>query len=108
MEINSKKIDELYKEWSGEHHTTNSNKQVHDSAECTDFAEYCLKCGLSEWQKADAGENTLPIQRVNRWAYLYDNWSAIMLGFGIAISFSILLNMIENIVVKIALIIHGG
>jgi len=32
MEVNSKKFDELYKEWSGEHHTTNSNKKVHDSA----------------------------------------------------------------------------
>lgn len=53
-------------------------------------------------------EPVLPLQRANRWAYLYDNWSAIMLGFGIAISFSILLNMIENIIVKIALIIHGG
>jgi len=48
MEINSKKLDELYKEWSGEHHTTNSNKQVHDSSECTDFAEYCLKLAVSE------------------------------------------------------------
>jgi hypothetical protein len=48
MEINSKKLDELYKEWSGEHHTTNSNKPTHDSAECTDFAEYCLKYALSE------------------------------------------------------------
>ena len=48
MEINSKKLDELYKEWSGEHHTTNSNKPTHDSAECTDFAEYCLKYAVSE------------------------------------------------------------
>lgn len=48
MEINSKKLDELYNEWSGEHHTTNSNKQVHDSADCTDFAEYCLKWAVSE------------------------------------------------------------
>lgn len=48
MEINSKKLDELYKEWSGEHHTANSNKQVHDSAECTDFARYCLKYAISE------------------------------------------------------------
>ena len=46
--INSQKLDELYKEWSGEHHTTNSNKPVHDSAECCDFAEYCLKYGINE------------------------------------------------------------
>lgn len=48
MEINSKKIDELYQEWCGEHHTINSNKPVHDSAECTDFAKYCLRYGLLE------------------------------------------------------------
>ena len=51
--INSQKLDELYKEWSGEHHTTNSNKPVHDSAECCDFAEYCLKYGMDE-RKAKA------------------------------------------------------
>lgn len=51
--INSQKLDELYKEWSGEHHTTNSNKPVHDSAECCDFAEYCLKYGMEE-RKAKA------------------------------------------------------
>ena len=38
-----KHIDEHYKDWSGEHYTTNSNKQVHDSAEMTDFAEYVYK-----------------------------------------------------------------
>ena len=58
-------------------------------------------------KRLPVNENAV-LRSVNRWAYLYDNWSAIMLGFGIAISFSILLNMIENIIVKIALIIHGG
>jgi hypothetical protein len=59
MEINRKKLDELYKEWSGEHHTTNSNKKVHDSAECTDFAEYCLKYILSKREKSDLKEQIL-------------------------------------------------
>lgn len=36
-------IDKLYKDWSGVHHTTNSNLDVHDSAEAQDFAEYCIK-----------------------------------------------------------------
>jgi hypothetical protein len=53
MEINRGKLDELYKEWSGEHHTTNSNKPTHDSAECTDFAEYCLKYGMSGFNEQD-------------------------------------------------------
>lgn len=57
MEINSKKLDELYKEWSGEHHTTNSNKTIHDGSECTDFAEFCLKYALNK--KVDSGENTI-------------------------------------------------
>ena len=58
MEVSTKKIDELYKEWSGDHHTTNSNKKVHDSAECCDFAEYCLKYGmeLREQQERLANE----------------------------------------------------
>ena len=43
VEISSKRIDELYKEWSGEHHTNNSCRPVHDSAEATDFAWYCMK-----------------------------------------------------------------
>ncbi|NOU19406.1 MAG: hypothetical protein HOO91_17760 [Bacteroidales bacterium] len=38
-----KYIDEYYKEWCGEHHTTNSGYPVHDSAETTDFAEYYYK-----------------------------------------------------------------
>ena len=54
--VDSKKLDELYKEWSGEHHTTNSNKQVHDSAECTDFAEYCLKYAFQEFKDAELKE----------------------------------------------------
>ena len=36
-------IDELYKEWSGVHHTVNSCKLIHDSAEVCDFAEYYYK-----------------------------------------------------------------
>lgn len=43
MKINGKSIDEMYKDWSGDHHTSNSGRPVHDSAECTDFAEYCLR-----------------------------------------------------------------
>jgi calcineurin-like phosphoesterase len=38
-----KHIDEIYKDWCGEHHTTNSCHQVHDSAEACDFAEYYHK-----------------------------------------------------------------
>jgi len=48
MEVNSKKLDELYKEWCGKHHTINSNRQVHDSAECIDFAKHCLKYAVRE------------------------------------------------------------
>lgn len=38
-----KHIDEIYKDWSGEHHAINCNRPVHDSAECCDFAEYYHK-----------------------------------------------------------------
>jgi uncharacterized membrane protein YagU involved in acid resistance len=59
-------------------------------------------------QKPKLKSGKLSTQRVNHWVYFYDNWSAIMLGFVIAISFSILLKMIETVIVKITLIIHGG
>lgn len=65
MEINSKKIDELYKEWSGEHHTTNSNKPIHDSAECTDFAEYCLKYAVSDGKMIPTRESNCNIPLVS-------------------------------------------
>ncbi len=35
-----KNMDEIYKEWSGKHHTENSCHPVHDSAEAMDFAQY--------------------------------------------------------------------
>jgi len=38
-----KQIDEIYKDWCGEHHTVNSCHPVHDSAEACDFAEYYHK-----------------------------------------------------------------
>lgn len=37
------KIDELYKEWCGEEHTTNSGRLVHDSSEAQDFAQFFHK-----------------------------------------------------------------
>jgi len=45
---------------------------------------------------------------VNRWAYLFDNWQPIMLGIAIALAFNVIVTMFENVIVKIALIIHGG
>ena len=65
IQINSKKLDELYKEWSGEHHTTNSNIQVHDSSECTDFAEYCLKYVVSEGEMTPTRESNCNIPLVS-------------------------------------------
>jgi len=38
-----KTTDQHYKDWSGQHHTTNSGHPVHDSAECCDFAEYYFR-----------------------------------------------------------------
>jgi len=51
-----KHIDEIYKEWCGEHHTTNSCHPVHDSAEACDFAEYYheVMTEANEVQEPDA------------------------------------------------------
>ena len=56
-----KNIDELYKEWCGESHITNSCHPVHDSAEACDFAEYYHKqmeeyARLSEPEVVKVGE----------------------------------------------------
>jgi hypothetical protein len=52
-----KHIDEYYKDWSGEHHTINSNRKVHDSSEVIDFAEYFYKEN-TKWQYPE--QNELP------------------------------------------------
>lgn len=61
MEINSKKLEELYKEWSGEDHTTNISNEVHDSSECMDFAEFCLKYAISEGNDITKKGNKLQV-----------------------------------------------
>ena len=45
---------------------------------------------------------------VSNWAYFKRNKTAILLGFAIGTTLSIVLNLIENIIVKIVLIYHGG
>lgn len=45
---------------------------------------------------------------VNRWAYLFDNWQPIVLGIAMALAFNVIVTMFENVIAKIALIIHGG
>lgn len=45
---------------------------------------------------------------VSGWAYLRKHKTPILIGFAIGTTLSIVLNLIENIVVKIALIICGG
>jgi hypothetical protein len=50
----------------------------------------------------------LGLNSVSGWAYIYENWSAIALGMMIATVFWVIVNIIENIAVKIALIIAGS
>ena len=45
---------------------------------------------------------------VSGWAYFRKHKTPILVGFAIGTTISIVLNLIENIVVKIALIIYGG
>jgi hypothetical protein len=45
---------------------------------------------------------------VSGWAYFRKHKTPILVGFAIGTTLSIILNLIENIVVKIALIIYGG
>ena len=48
------------------------------------------------------------ITDVSNWAYFKRNKTAILLGFAIGTTLSIVLNLIENIIVKIVLIYHGS
>ena len=48
----------------------------------------------------------LPV--VSGWAYFKKHLTPIIIGFAIGITLSIVLNLIESIVLKIALIIHGA
>ena len=45
---------------------------------------------------------------VSNWAYFKRNKTAILLGFAIGTTLSIVINLIENIIIKIVLIYHGG
>lgn len=76
MEINSKKLDELYKEWSGDYHTTNSNNPTHDSSECIDFAEHCLKKVVSDGKMIPTGDSksNIPLVMPLFLADLKANW----------------------------------
>ena len=59
-----KHIDEYYKDWCGEKHTTNSCHPVHDSAECTDFAEYYHKEKLQDEAIMDINKIKKEFQRL--------------------------------------------
>ena len=50
-------FDKAYLDWSGDHHTANSNRNVHDSAEAMDFAEYCVK-GFIQQNDLNQGRET--------------------------------------------------
>ena len=50
----------------------------------------------------------LNIGAVTGWAYFRKHRTPILVGFAIGTTLSIVLNLIENIVVKIALIIYGA
>lgn len=45
---------------------------------------------------------------VSGWAYFRKHKTPILMGFSIGTTLSIVLNLIENIIVKIALIAYGG
>jgi hypothetical protein len=51
-----------------------------------------------------------PLQQtaVSGWAYFRKHKTPILVGFAIGTTLSIVVNLIENIVVKIALIIYSG
>jgi ABC-type uncharacterized transport system permease subunit len=53
-------------------------------------------------------EQQCNIHGVSGWAYFRKHKTPILVGFAIGTTLSILFNLIENIIVKIALIVYGG
>ena len=53
-------------------------------------------------------EPVFPIQSITVWAYIRKHLKPILIGFATGITLMSLFSLIENIVLKIALIIHGG
>ena len=43
LTVNTKKLDEIYKEWRGNKSCYDDCRPVFDASELLDFAEYCLK-----------------------------------------------------------------
>jgi hypothetical protein len=56
----------------------------------------------------EAQEPALNKGAVSGWAYFRKHKTPILVGFAIGTTVSIVMNLIENIAVKIALIIYGG
>lgn len=93
-------------------------KWIRENAEFEDFQKETFANGfmnLTNTLEFGSGGNqdrhessNCNIQNVNRWAYLYDNFSAIMLGMVVAFAANRIFTMVENIVVKIAMIINGS
>jgi hypothetical protein len=91
---------------------------VRENAEFEDFQKETFANGFmnltntlefgSSGNQAQNENSNCNIQNVNRWAYLFNNWQPIMLGIAIALAFSIIVTMFENVIVKIALIIYDG
>lgn len=61
-----KHIDEIYKDWCGEHHTTNSCHPVHDSAEACDFAEYYHKVIMEANEAENKINKALSLASINK------------------------------------------
>lgn len=53
-------------------------------------------------------EPVLPLQSVSGWAYIKKHLNPILIGFATGITLMTVFSLIESIVLKIALIIHGG
>ncbi len=53
-------------------------------------------------------EKALPMCGVSGWAYIRKHLKPILIGFATGITLMTVFSLIENIVLKIALIIHGG
>lgn len=52
LTVNTKRLDEIYKEWRGNKSCYDNGRPVFEADELLDFAEYCLKHEANEMQAA--------------------------------------------------------
>lgn len=109
--IGNEELNKLAEKYADERAIENDTKnwmQIRGSYRAGFFAALKILRTVQPTEAEKSDEQPCFKHDVNRWDYLFDNWQPIMLGIAMALAFNVIVTMFENVIVKIALIIHGG